>query len=102
MARPLTVPAVAPPRRLPAAGRATPEAAMLIQHQHKPEEFDPGHCRTCARQAGLLDHYDRVQREETRLRQTRMWAYTARRHALWALGSSGAAILLAAGALLTR
>jgi len=103
MARPLTVPAVAPPRRrLPAAGRATPEAAMLIQHLHKPEEIDPGHCRTCARQAGLLDHYDRVQREETRLRQTRMWAYTARRHALWALGSSGAAILLAAGALLTR
>jgi hypothetical protein len=50
---------------------------MLIQHQHKPEEFDPGHCRTCAREAGLLDHHDRVQREETRLRQTRIWAYAA-------------------------
>jgi hypothetical protein len=83
-------------------GPATTEAAMLIQHQHKPEEFDPGHCPTCARQAGLLDHYDRVQREETRLRQTRAWAYAARRHALWALGSSGAGILLAAVALLTR
>jgi hypothetical protein len=62
------------------------EAAMLIQHQHKPDEFDPGHYRTCARQAGLLDHYDRVQREETRLRQTRMWASAARRYAIWALG----------------
>jgi hypothetical protein len=91
-----------PRRRLPAAGPATTEAAMLIQHQHKPEEFDPGHCRTCARQAGLLDHYDRVQREETRLRQTRMWAYAARRYAIWALGSSSAAILLAAVTILTR
>ena len=75
---------------------------MLIQHQHKPEEFDPGHCRTCARQAGLLDHYDRVQREEARLWETRKWAYAARRYALWALGSSGAAFLLAAVAFLTR
>jgi hypothetical protein len=83
-------------------GRATTEAAMLLQHQHKPEEFDPGHCRACARQAGLLDHYDRVQREETRLRQTRAWAYAARRYAIWALGSSGGSILLAAVALLTR
>ena len=75
---------------------------MLTAHQHKQEEFDPGHCRTCARQAGLLDHYDRVQREETRLRQARMWAYAARRYALWALGSSAGGILLAAAALLTR
>jgi alpha-beta hydrolase superfamily lysophospholipase len=75
---------------------------MLIQHQHKPEEFDPGHCRTCARQAGLLDHYDRVQRDETRLRQARAWAYAARRYAIWALGSSGGGILLAAIALLTQ
>jgi hypothetical protein len=78
------------------------EAAMLIQHQHRPEEFDPGHCRACARQAGLLDHYDRVQREETRLRHTGMCAYAARRYAIWAPGSSGAALLLAAVALFTR
>jgi hypothetical protein len=83
-------------------GQATTEAAMLIQRQHTPEEFDPGHCRTCARQAGLLDHYDRVRQEETRLQQARMWANAARRYAIWALGSSGAAILLAAVALLTR
>ena len=83
-------------------GPAATEAAMLIQHQHKPEEFDPGHCPTCARQAGLLDHYDRVQREETHLRQTRAWAHAAHRYALWALGSSGAGILLAAVALLTQ
>jgi hypothetical protein len=75
---------------------------MLIQHQHKPEEFDPGHCRTCARQAGLLDHYDHVQREETRLQQTRALARAARRYAIWALYSSGGSILLAAVALLTR
>ena len=75
---------------------------MLIQHQHKPEEFDPGHCRACARQAGLLDHYDRVQREETRLQQTRALARAARLYAIWALYSSGGSILLAAVALLTR
>jgi hypothetical protein len=75
---------------------------MLIQHQHKPEEFDPGHCRTCACQAGLLDHYDRVQWEETRLRQTRALARTARRYAIWALCSSAGSILLAVVALLTR
>jgi hypothetical protein len=89
-------------RTVSGRGRATTEAAMLIQHRHTPEEFDPGHCRACARQTGLLDHYNRVQREETRLRQARMWAHAARRYALWALGSSGAAILLAAVALLTR
>jgi hypothetical protein len=31
-----------------------------------------------------------------------MWASTARRYAIWALGLSGAAILLATVALLTR
>ena len=75
---------------------------MLIDHDHPPGRFDAGHCWACAHQAGLLDHYDRVQREETRLRQTRMWAYAARRYAIWALGSSGAAILLATVPLLTR
>jgi len=75
---------------------------MLIQHQHKPAVFDPGHCRACARRAGLLDHYDRVQREETRLQQTRALARAARRYALWALCSSAGSILLAAVALLTR
>jgi hypothetical protein len=75
---------------------------MLIQHQHKPEEFDPGHCRACARRTGLLDHCDRVQREETRLQQTRALARAARRYAIWALCSSAGSILLAAVALLTR
>ena len=53
------------------------------------------------RQAGLLDHYDRMRREETRLRQARMWANTARRYAIWALCSSGGGILLAVVAPLT-
>jgi hypothetical protein len=76
--------------------------AMLTQHDHVPGTFDAGHCRACAREAGLLDHYDRVQREEIRLRQTWAWACAARRYAIWALCSSGGGILLAAVALLTR
>jgi hypothetical protein len=43
---------------------------------------------------GLLDHFDRVQREEAHLRQAREWAPPARRPA------SG--LLLAVLALLTR
>jgi hypothetical protein len=66
---------------------------MSIGHPHPPGLFDAGHCRTCARQAGLLDHHDRVQGEEARRRQ-------ASAYALWALGSSG--VLLATLALLTR
>jgi hypothetical protein len=81
-------------------GRATEEAAMLVQH-HEPGVFDAGHCRACARQAGLLDHYRRVQQEEARLQETREWTSTARRYAILALGSSGAAILLAIIAVLT-
>jgi hypothetical protein len=83
-------------------GRATKEGAMLTQHSHEPGLFDAGHCWACARQAGLLDHYRRVQREEARLQETQEWACMARRFAIVALGSSGAALLLAALALLTR
>jgi hypothetical protein len=80
---------------------ATTQAAMLIQLQHKPEEFDPGHCRACASQAGMLDHYWRVQQEGATLRETQRWARGAHRRASVALWSSGAAIVLAAVALLT-
>ena len=41
---------------------------MLIGHHHAPGLFDAGPCRAQARQAGLLDHDDRVQQEETQLR----------------------------------
>lgn len=75
---------------------------MPIGHHHPPGVFDADHCRACARQAGLLDHYDRVQGEEARLRRTSAYARAAQRYALWALGSSGAGVLLAAVALLTR
>jgi hypothetical protein len=68
---------------------------MLVDHHHEPGVFDASHCRACARQAGLLDHYERVQREEARLRE-------ARQRASIALWSSGAALLLAAITLLTR
>jgi hypothetical protein len=75
---------------------------MLTQHSHEPGLFDAGHCWACARQAGLVDHYRRVQQEEARLQETREWAGMARQYAIVALGSSGTAILLAAVALLTR
>jgi hypothetical protein len=74
---------------------------MSIGHLHPPGVFDAGQCRTCARQAGLLDHYDRVQAEEARLRQASAHARAAHRYALWALGSSGVGVLLATLALLT-
>jgi hypothetical protein len=73
---------------------------MLTKHQHKPEVFDPGHCRACAYQAGLLDHYWRVQQEEDRLRAATRWARQARSLAIWALLVAGGGILLAAIALL--
>ncbi len=75
---------------------------MLTGHDHPPDVFDAGHCRACARQAGLLDHYHHVQREEARLWQASATARAAHRYALWALGSSGVGVLLAVVALLTR
>jgi hypothetical protein len=74
---------------------------MLIQHQHQPGEFDPGHCRDCARETDLLDHYHRVQRQEQTLREAHRWAHRALRAAVWALWSAGVGLLLAAIALLT-
>jgi hypothetical protein len=74
---------------------------MLGQHHHEPGVFDAGHCRACARHAGLLDHYRRVQQEEAALGEAHAWARAARRHASVALWSSGVAILLAVVVLLT-
>jgi hypothetical protein len=82
-------------------GRVTEEAAMLVEHQHKPGVIDAGHCRACARQAGLLDHDRRVQQQEATLRLAHRWALEARRRVSVALWSSAAAILLAVVALLT-
>ncbi len=74
---------------------------MLLKHQHRPGVFDPGHCLECARDAGLLDHYRYVQREERAFREAHGWAWEARRYALWGLWTAGIASLLAAVALLT-
>jgi hypothetical protein len=74
---------------------------MLLKHQHTPGEFDPGHCRDCARESDLLDHYHRVQREEQAVKEAQRWARQAHRYAVRALWSSGIGILLAAIALLT-
>lgn len=92
-------------RLLPADGsRAVPategRTAMIIQHDHRPGEFDAGHCRACAREAGLLDHYHRVQREERTLQAAQRSAWQARAVAIWSLCSSGLGILLAVVALL--
>ena len=73
---------------------------MLVGHHYEPGVFDAGHCRACARQAGLLDHYRRVQQQEATLRGAYRWARAARQRASVALWSSGAAILLAIIALL--
>jgi hypothetical protein len=69
---------------------------MWTRHDHEPGLFDAGHCRVCAREAGLLDHYWRVQEEESSLRAAMRWARQARSYAIWALCSAGAGILLAA------
>jgi len=47
----------------------------MIQHQHRhqPGSFDPGHCRGCAHQADLLDHYWQVQREELAFKEAHRW-----------------------------
>jgi hypothetical protein len=74
---------------------------MLTEHLHKPGEFDPGHCRDCARETDLLDHYHHVQRQEQTVREAHRWAWQARRNTTWALCSAGIGILLAAIALVT-
>ena len=75
---------------------------MLIDHDHLPGRFDAGHCWACAHQAGMLDHYDRVQDRKPTSARPGEWAWAAHRYAIWALGSSGIGVLLAAAALLTR
>ena len=75
---------------------------MLLEHQHQPGVFDPGHCRDCAREVGLLDHYHHVQHQEQLLSQAHRWAGQARRHTIWALWSSGAGIVAGVVALLAR
>jgi hypothetical protein len=82
-------------------GRGTTEGAMLVQHHHQLGVFDAGRCQACAHQAGLLDHYQLVQQEEATLRQAHGWALEASRRASIALWSAGAALLLAAIALLS-
>jgi hypothetical protein len=74
---------------------------VLMEHRHRRGVFDPGHCRNCAQQADLLDHYHRVQREQDRLQATGRWAAKADRTATWALWAAGVGLLLAAIALLT-
>ena len=88
-------------RRPAAASPGRGGTTMLTEHQHKPGEFDPGHCQDCARETNLLDHYHHVQHQERAFKEAHRWARQARRHAIWALWSAGVGVLLAAIALLT-
>jgi hypothetical protein len=74
---------------------------VLLKHQHQPVAFDPGHCQDCARDAGLLDHFWHVQREEQPLLQAHGRARQARQYAIYGLWSSGVGMLLSAISLLT-
>jgi hypothetical protein len=74
---------------------------MLIEHAHRPGDFDPGRCRDCARETDLLDHYYHVQRQRQALTQAHRWARQAHRHTIWALWSAGVGILVGLVALLT-
>lgn len=68
---------------------------MLVGHDYERGALDAGHCRACAREAGLLDHYDRVQQEGAALSEAHGWARQARSFAMWALWGSGPGTLLA-------
>lgn len=74
---------------------------MPISHDHAVGRFDAGHCQACAVEAGLLDHYDRVQREEARLRRALEWARMAQGWARWALVVGAVGVVLAVVALVT-
>ena len=74
---------------------------LTHEYAHRPGVFDPAGCRSCAREAGLLDYHDRVRREEQRLAEAQVLAQRAYRYALWGLGSSGVGVLLAVVALLS-
>jgi hypothetical protein len=77
------------------------EATMLIEQHHPAGIFDAGRCRACADEAGLLDRYDRVQRQEGPPPGDPGVGRTARRHVLVVLGSLGVAVLPAVAAFLT-
>ena len=75
---------------------------MLTDHHHQAAVFDPGHCRACAVNAGLLDHYRRVQAEEDSRHQTEQNAERARKTARRCQWLAAGAGLLAAIDLLTH
>jgi hypothetical protein len=87
-----------PPRDV---GQDEPEGTIVIaEHQHKADGFDPDHCRACAVDAGLLDHYERVQLHESALVAARRLASQAQRYAIVTMWLSGLALVVALIALL--
>lgn len=73
---------------------------MIAEHEHKAGRFDPDHCRACANDAGLLDHYEHVQLHERALVAARRLAWQARRYAIVTMCLSGLALVAALIALL--
>lgn len=70
------------------------------QHEHKAGRFDPDQCRACAKDAGLLDHYERVQLHERALVAARGLAWQAQRYAIVTMYLPGLALVGAVIALL--
>jgi hypothetical protein len=52
---------------------------MVVAHAHRPGRLDPGHCRGCARQAGLWDHSWQLQPEQQAVKEARPDLAGARR-----------------------
>jgi hypothetical protein len=68
---------------------------LTHEYAHRPGVFDPAGCRSCAREAGLLDYHERVQREERQLHEAQVSASRAHRYALFGLGAATVSFLLA-------
>ena len=73
---------------------------MTTRHQHKADGFDPDHCRACAVDAGLLDHYKRIQLHESAVVAAQRLAWQAQRSANVTMWLSGLALAAAVIALL--
>jgi hypothetical protein len=73
---------------------------VIAEHQHRADSFDPDHCRACAEDAGLLEHYERVQLQERALATARRLAWQAQRSAVVTMCLSGLALVVAVAALL--
>jgi hypothetical protein len=73
---------------------------VITRQQPSPDSFDPDDCRVCVVDAGLLDHYDRVQPHENALAAACRLTWQAHRSAHLTMWVSGLAPTAAVTALL--